>query len=101
MCETSTATLVNVGPATRNIDEPVPGRVHVDTCIAPEVAELNRAGVRTLGSCCAHDHDCPFPGAWIAVEAADVGLLIRLGYQPHPARFKAHPGAVEVTPKLA
>ncbi len=98
MCEITRLVRVLVSPATRKIDELVPGYVHVDACIADVVARLNELGIRTLGSCCARGHTAPFPEAWIAIEAGDESRVILAGYTPRPARFRAHPGAIEVDP---
>lgn len=44
MCERGTTTIVMIG------EKPV----DVDSCIAPIVATLNAAGIRTRASCCGH-----------------------------------------------
>lgn len=98
MCGTSKLVHVLAGPATRSVDEPVPGRVPVDECIAGEVSALNRRGIVTTGACCGHGR--PKEYAWIAVRREDSGQLLEDGYRPRtPDRaFPNYAGAVVVYP---
>ena len=51
--------------------------ITVDSCIADEIVELNRLGVRTEGSCCGHGKG--FPAALITPSSAEKAL--KLGYE--------------------
>jgi len=48
----------------------------IDTCIYPEILELWKNGVETIGCCCGHNK----VPAYIQVESSSVYTMYRLGY---------------------
>ncbi|KKK69877.1 hypothetical protein LCGC14_2929620 [marine sediment metagenome] len=53
-------------------------RITVDACIAAEIVELNRQGVRTEGCCCGH-HKAE---GQALIRASSVDRARELGYNP-------------------
>ena len=55
-------------------------KIYVDGCIASEIKELLKAGIKTKGSCCGHGH--VLPSAWISAEdVKSLDILKELGYE--------------------
>ena len=52
--------------------------VKVDSCIAHEIVELNRLGIRTEGSCCGHHRST----GQALIRASSVDRARELGYNP-------------------
>ena len=52
--------------------------IKVDLCVANEIEELNRLGVRTEGSCCGHNK----AEAQALIRASSVDRARELGYDP-------------------
>lgn len=98
MCTSTVDVWVRVGLDTRRIDEPVPGPVPVDRCIAGDVEALNVLGVRTIGSCCGRGHAASRPEAWVAFLEAD-RHLIPANAQVKAAEFPNYAGRLEVDPR--
>lgn len=57
--------------------------VKVDSCIADEVAEMNRAGIVTVGSCCGHGESGIHPH--VLIEENSVNIAESTGY--HPTKY--------------